>query len=254
MNKPITVGVALALALTTAGGRTVEATHSSAAVVLKWNQLLQTTLPQPGNPATPRFYSMMHIAMFDAINAIERDFEPYRVRVRAGLGGSTQAAAAQAAHDVLVALNPSSAPAYDAALAADLGERPSGFIRHGAAIGAHVAKEILAWRQNDGWIVATFPPYSEPLLPGRWQPTPPGNAAAAFTHLQHAAPMALVSATRSCPCPRPSSPARVTRPISTRSSSWARTPARRGPTSRAPSRASGRPSARPRGSSPCGTT
>jgi hypothetical protein len=203
MRKAITVAAALVVALT-AAARDVEATHSSATVVLKWNQLLQSTLPQPGNPLTPRFYAMTHIAMFDAINGIEREFEPYRVRLRPGSGGSTTAAAAQAAHDVLVALNPSAAPAYDEALAADLGDRPSGFVRRGAQIGAHVAKEILEWRHNDGWVVSAFPPYAEPPLPGRWQPTPPANAAATFTHLQLAAPMALLSATQVLPPPPPS--------------------------------------------------
>jgi hypothetical protein len=147
---------------------------------------------------------MTHIAMFDAVNAIEREFEPYRVRLRPGAGGSPEAAAAQAAHDVLVALNPSSTAAYDEALAIDLGRRPSGFVRRGAQIGAQVAKEILAWRQDDGWVVSAFPPYAEPPLPGRWQPTPPANAAAAFTHLQHAAPLALLSATQVLPLPPPS--------------------------------------------------
>ena len=203
MRNTIMAGAALAVALT-AGVRDVEATHSSAAVVLKWNQLLQSTLPQPGNPLSPRFYAMTHIAMFDAVNAIEREFEPYRVRLRPGLTGSPRAAAAQAAHDVLVALNPTAAPVYDEALAADLGHRPSVFVRRGAEIGAHVAREILEWRQNDGWVVPAFPPYAEPPLPGRWQPTPPANAAAAFTHLQQAAPMALLSATQVLPPPPPS--------------------------------------------------
>jgi hypothetical protein len=202
MRKTI-LGATLAAALAATAGHSIQATHSSAAVVLKWNQLLQTTLPQPGNPLSPRFYAMTHIAMFDAINAIERDFEPYRVRLRPGLWGSAEAAAAQAAHDVLVALNPSATSAYDEALAADLGD-PSGFVRRGAEIGAHVAREILAWRQDDGWVVSAFPPYAEPPLPGRWQPTPPANAAATFTHLQQAAPMALLSATQALPVPPPS--------------------------------------------------
>ena len=94
--------------------------------------------------------------------------------------------------------------AYDEALAADLGNHPSGFVRRGAEIGAYIAKEILAWRQNDGWIVPAFPPYAEPPLPGRWQPTPPASAPAAFTHLQHATPMALLSATHLLPSPPPS--------------------------------------------------
>ena len=63
---------------------------------------------------------------------------------------------------------------------------PSGFVRRGAAIGARVAKEVLEWRQNDGWVVSPFPPYAEPPLPGRWQPTPPNNPNPSFTHLQKA--------------------------------------------------------------------
>src|SRR5262245_19419530 len=203
MRKTI-LGATLASMLTVTAGHDIDANHSPAAVVLKWNQLIQTTLPQPGNPLTPRFYAMTHIAMFDAINALERDFEPYRVRLRPGLWGSPDAAAAQAAHDVLVALNPTATAVYDAALAEDLGDRPSGFVRRGAEIGAFVAREILMWRQQDGWVVPAFPPYVEPPLPGLWQPTPPANAAAAFTHLQHAAPMALLSATQFLPVPPPS--------------------------------------------------
>ena len=147
---------------------------------------------------------MTHIAMFDAINAIEREFEPYRVRLRHWGGGSPEAAAAQAAHDVLVAINPAATATYDAALARQLGKKPSGFVRRGAALGARVAKEILEWRQNDGWVVSPFPAYSEPLLPGRCQPTPPNNPTPAFTHLQNAAPMALLTATQYLPPPPPS--------------------------------------------------
>ena len=198
------LGITLAFSTVAATGFEAGATHSSPAVVLEWNQLLQNTLPAPGNPLTPRFYAMMHIAMFDAINAIEREFEPYQVRLRPGANGSPEAAAAQAAHDVLVAINPSAAAIYDAALAADLDDPKSGFGRRGAEVGARIAKEILAWRQNDGWVVSPFPPYSEALLPGRWQPTPPANGAATFTHLQFAAPMAALSATHFLPLPPPS--------------------------------------------------
>ena len=115
--------------------------------------------PFPGRRSgrcAPRFYAMTHIAMFDAVNAIEREFDPYRVRLRHRGGGSPDAAAAQAAHDVLAALNPPAARAYDAALARQLGTTPSSFVRRGAAVGALVAKEILAWRQNDGWVVRQF--------------------------------------------------------------------------------------------------
>jgi hypothetical protein len=202
MNRNWLIGITLALALLAPRTPTLHATGSNASVVFEWNQILQDSFPAQG-VGTVRPFSMTHIAMFDAINAIEREFEPYRVRLRHS-GGSPQAAAAQAAHDVLVTLNPAAAATYDAALARQLGSDPSGFVRRGAAIGARVAKEILAWRQNDGWIVSPPPPtYVEPKLPGRWQPTP-GVTAATFTHLQKAAPMALLTSTQYLPPPPPS--------------------------------------------------
>jgi hypothetical protein len=185
------VGTMLAVTMVAATGLEVRATNSSAKVVIEWNQLLQSTLAAPGNPLTPRYFAMMHIAMFDAVNAIEREFEPYRVRLRSRAGGSPDAAAAQAAHDVLVAINPSAAATYDSALAANLGQRPSGFVRRGAETGALVAAEVLEWRQN------------EPLLAGRWQPTLPASATAVFTHVLSAAPMAAASSTHFLPPPPP---------------------------------------------------
>jgi hypothetical protein len=199
MTRTILIATA-ALALLTPG-RELSA-QTAATVIFEWNQILQDTIPGGGGAGAPRFYALTHIAMFDAINAIERDFEPYHVRLHHAFG-SPEAAAAQAAHDVIAALNPPAKPAYDALLLKQLGNRPNGFKRLGAAIGANVAAAVLAWRQNDGWIVSAFPPYSEPPLPGRWQPTPTANAAATFTHLQQAAPLATVSPTQFLPVPPP---------------------------------------------------
>jgi hypothetical protein len=193
--------VALIIAFVGLTAPVVRATGPRAEVVFEWNQLLQTTLTA-GGPAAPRYYAILHVAIFDAVNAIEREFEPYRVRLRRSAGGSPEAAAAQAAHDVLAALIPDSTAIYDAALAERLGERPSPFVRRGASIGARVARDILAWRQDDGWTVAA-PAYVNPPIPGLWQPVPPANAAALFTHLQAAAPMALLTATQYLPPPPP---------------------------------------------------
>jgi hypothetical protein len=170
-------------------------------VVFEWSQKIQDTIPGGGGAGAPRFFALAHIAMFDAINAIEREFEPYHVDLKPG-NGSSHAAAAQAAHDVMVALNPSATAAYDALLAQQLGDDPNGFQRLGAAVGARAAAAVLAWRQNDGWIVSSFPPYSEPPLPGRWQPIPPSTAAI-FTHVGQAKPLATVSPTQFLPAPPP---------------------------------------------------
>ena len=205
MLKTPLFGTVLLLALGFAGspGPAPRAVDPSPHVVLEWNRILQDTVPSPHSVATPRYFALAHIAMFDAINTVEREFEPYHVKLRSD-GGSKEAAAAQAAHDVLVTINPAATAAYNAALMRQLGENPTGAVRRGAALGARVAKEILEWRQHDGWVVSPFPPYSEPQLPGRWQSTPPNSPTAAFTHLRWAMPLALTSATQLLPAAPPS--------------------------------------------------
>lgn len=202
MRKARLFGSVLALAMLASLGPGVRA-QGATNIVFEWNQILNDTLPAGAGVGTPRFYAMTHIAMFDAINSIQREYDPYRIQVP-GAGGAPEAAGAQAAHDVMVVLNPAAAASYDAALAKQLGPNPSSFVMRGAQVGALVAKEILSWRQNDGWVVSAFPPYSEPLLPGRWQPTPPNNPVATFTHLQNAMPMALLTSTQYLPAPPPS--------------------------------------------------
>ena len=165
------------------------------AVVIEWNQLLQSTAPGTLGLQGPRYFAMLHIAMFDAVNSIERTYVQYVVKVDDSQGASSEAAAAQAAHDVLSALIPGSRSVYDAALAARLATIPPGLAQQGSAVGAKVAQLVLAWRQNDGW--ATPPPaYVLPPFTGLWQPTPPANAAAAFTQFPKVKPFATLSATQ----------------------------------------------------------
>ena len=84
-------------------------------VVIQWNQILQTLFGS-GPSSSQRSFSMMHIAMFDAINSIEEVYTPYRVRVRASHGASPDVAAAQAARDVLAALFPAQQAVFDNAV------------------------------------------------------------------------------------------------------------------------------------------
>src|SRR4051812_47780118 len=161
MTRNALVTTVAALALLASSGRDLAAQTGSGSptVIYEWNKILQDTIPGGGGAGAPRFYALTHIAMFDAINAVAREFAPYRVQFDHPVNGSAAAAAAQAAHDVIAALNPNATGAYDALLQQQLGAGAPGFERHGAAIGARVAAEILAWRQNDGWIVSSFPPY-----------------------------------------------------------------------------------------------
>jgi hypothetical protein len=119
---------------------------------------------------------MVQGAVFDAVNGIERDYAPYLVDRHAPRWASEEAAAAVAAHDVLVSLMPAQQGALDAALASSLGAVPDGRAEDaGVAYGKLVAERMLAERVADGSTdVVTYVPGTGP---DDWQPTPPGFAA-----------------------------------------------------------------------------
>src|SRR5215467_14821731 len=90
--------------------------RSNGDVIVEWNQLLQSNIT--GLPVgQPRSYAMLQIAMADAVVAIQGQYRPFHAQISAPSGGSAEAAAAQAGHDVLVSLFPASQAAADAALA-----------------------------------------------------------------------------------------------------------------------------------------
>jgi hypothetical protein len=175
-----------------------------AKVVSEWNRVLFAVTP-PGPPVVIRAAAMLHIAMFDAVNAIERAYTPYRFEVRASRGASTEAAAAQAAHDVLTALYPTQSATFDSLLNSQLANLPAGREKQGIAIGRAVAKAVLDWRQNDGWppTIVPDPTYVLPLTPGLWQPTPPAFSFATFTFMGKVVPFGIQSSTQFLPPPPP---------------------------------------------------
>lgn len=159
------------------------------AVVREWNVLAEGVIPASAGPTLPRPYAMMHIAMFDAVNSIEGGYTPYRTRIPATRAASSEAAAAQAAHDVLIALFAANKVSFDNALNARLATINPVRRQLGAQVGREVAKRILEWRATDGW--ATSQSYTPPALPGLWQPTPPNFPAATFVQAGDAKPFAL---------------------------------------------------------------
>ena len=175
-------------------------------VILQWNRVLMETVSTPGQqPPTimpVRNYAMMHAAMFDAVNSIDGTYTPYLTDVPGSPNASLEAAAAQAAHDVLAALHPTRREIFDAELAASLEGIEESRAQQGIRVGQIVAERLLATRANDGWNV-TPPSYSLPPTPGNWQPTPPGNAAATFTHYGSVLPFAITSSTQFAPNPPP---------------------------------------------------
>jgi hypothetical protein len=134
MKSHIVVAAAFVAGLLGGHAPLARAQDTNPAVVIEWNQVLQQTVPAALGPLGVRVYSMMHVAMFDAANAIERQYTPFRARVSASSGASPEAAAAQAAHDVLVALIPANAALYDSLLQSRLATLPPGRAQRGAAM------------------------------------------------------------------------------------------------------------------------
>ena len=176
-------------------------------VILQWNRVLTETIRTPGAHPTAtifpvRSYAMMHAAMFDAVNSIDGSYTPYLIEVPSSRSASKEAAAAKAAHDVLVGLYPTRQAVFATELANSLNGIPSYRVRQGIRIGEIVAAQMLANRAKDGWNV-TPPAFVLPPTPGNWQPTPPANSAAAFTHYPAVLPFAIMSNTQFSPPPPP---------------------------------------------------
>jgi hypothetical protein len=173
------------LLLAVALGAGTDAHAQSLGAVVQWNRTMLTTVAAPGaNPSTifpTRAHAITSAAVFDAANSFDRRYHPYTAWVAPAAGASRDAAVAQAAHDVLVALCPTQTAQLDAALATALAGIPAQAAADGAAVGAYVAKATLERRADDGWS-APFPPLELPNLPGYWKPSPPANSPATFTN------------------------------------------------------------------------
>jgi hypothetical protein len=182
----------------------VEANHrnQSAEVIIEWNQLLQqSTAGAPFSQA--RTYAITHIAMADAVAAIQGRYESWHARLRAPHGASAEAAVAQAAHDVLAVLNPAGLTSFDTALQNRLATIPPGPRKHGVLVGKAAAEAILAWRHNDGFAAANPQPpaFLASTLPGIWRPTASGPAQ--FSELGNVAPFGLLTTTQFLPAVMP---------------------------------------------------
>ena len=148
-------------------------------VVLDWNAIAVSTLVGQGQSpyAQSRFMAITQLAVFEAVNAITRDYKPYLGTVVAPVGASADAAAVAAAYRVLKSYFPLAAANLDAAYAASLAAIPNGSAKSGGiATGQAAAAQMIALRLNDGSSPAQF--YApESTDPGVWQPTPSCPAA-----------------------------------------------------------------------------
>ena len=176
--------------------------------VIQWNQTLLQLLQTPGGqPATvhpTRSMAITQLAVYDAVDAIEGGYAPYLRQHPAPRAASPDAAAAAAAHTVLLALFPSQQPAIDAKYQDSLSQIGGGaHVRQGIRVGTDAAEAILAARANDG-SAATPPTFTAQAGPGEYQLTPPSFQQPVFTHWAAVQPFALRAADQFRPPAPPS--------------------------------------------------
>jgi hypothetical protein len=166
----------------------------AADMVLEWNALTveATRVAKLSPNAQTRALAMVHGAVFDAVNGIERDYTPYLVNRHAPRWASEEAAAAAAAHKVLVALMPAQQATLDEALTLSLAAVPDGRAEDaGVAFGQLVADRMLAERADDGSTdMVTYVPGTGP---DDWKPTPPLFPNAALPHWATVEPFGINS-------------------------------------------------------------
>jgi hypothetical protein len=151
---------------------------------INWNQIAitaalnanQTLSPGSNLAGTAAIYlAYTHLAMFNAVNAIDYRFQPYGPEVAALPGASPDAAATAAAYYTLVHYLPDQSAYLAAQYAASLMAIPDGSAKaDGIQTGQSAAMMIISLRSADG--LGANVSYSYPSIPtpGVWMPTPPG--------------------------------------------------------------------------------
>jgi len=174
--------------------------------VLRWNQIAidasgadhAGAKEQLGPGRSSRAMAIVHIAIFDGLNAAVDGYESYTHLGRVDSGPSLKATIAQAAHDTLVSLFPAQTASFDAALAADLSQvRDRRAKSEGVRLGRRAAAAILSLRANDG------SQHAEPAMgtdyvpsdaPGAWRQDPISQLGVALgAHWGEVTPFVLAS-------------------------------------------------------------
>ncbi|MGE7439672.1 vanadium-dependent haloperoxidase [Kitasatospora sp. NPDC001175] len=213
----VLIGTVLAAGLTSpAFGATATAaqspTTSTAAAgsgrsVVAWNRELIGILSDPkAQPATvhpTRSFALLQAAEYDAVVSITQSDPPYVFSVPAPQGARADAAADQAAHDVLAALYPTKRASVDQQLSSQMSAIANGAGKQaGIGVGAAVARQLISLRSTDG--SSTKPPqFTAGSLPGDYRPTPPAFPAPVFSNWGSVKPFVLTSGSQFRPAAPP---------------------------------------------------
>jgi hypothetical protein len=183
-------------------GAPIPAVKDTAAAdpVLHWNAVLLDAIriDKTPPPRAARNLAILHVAIYDAVNAISRTHQVYHTDAVPAAGASAPAAANAAAHRVLVALYPKQKATFDRELAAGLAGLPAdGRRATGVDLGRFIAEQTLAWRsRDDSDITARYTPR---VQIGLWRPTPDDYRPALLPGWSHIAPFSMRRGTQRRP-------------------------------------------------------
>lgn len=147
------------------------AAPATADVITDWNETaVAAGYAANAGPANARNVTILHVAIFEALNTIEPRYTPYRKRLPVEPGASREAAAAAAAHYVLTRAYPPQSKDFDKALQASLAGIPDGPSKaNGLRLGEQSAALMIAERSTDGFNAPnTYRPFTSA---GNYVPT-----------------------------------------------------------------------------------
>jgi hypothetical protein len=198
MKRKLKLWLAAMLAIASIG--TLGSTPAPADVIMDWNAKADAIATQKQVPPVPhgRALAMLHIAMFEAVNAVERRYAPYKLSLTADRDTSKEAAAASAGYHVLIALYPDEKADLDKTLVAMLSSVAEGDPKtKGVDLGKKAAAGIIALRASDGADASEN--YRPHTSPGAYVPTvvPVFSTAGAVT------PWTMTSGSQFRPAPPP---------------------------------------------------
>lgn len=186
--------LSLSLVIATPAAAAPQVPASDPGVITTWNAIAASTIP--ANPAAFLNYAFVHLAMYNAVVGITGEYEQYQWSAPAPHNASPEAAAAAAAHRVLVTYFPAAQAALDAQLIASLALVPDGGPQDkGIGYGLRAADHIIALRAGDGRGAAVSIPPAD--APGEY------SGAFAVPWLGLVTPLALDSLTQLDPGPPP---------------------------------------------------
>ncbi len=180
----------------------IAASLSAQNVVVQWNAIASTTIVTNAaevSVASGVWFAYVHLAAFDAVNAIDHRFQPYLFTANPPAGANQDAAAVAAAHRILVAYFPTQQTSLDAQFAttvAAISDTPTN-ISAGLAVGEASAQALITARANDGLLANVS--YTPPVGPGFWLPTPPAFAPPITPWLSQMSPFTMSGAAQFFP-------------------------------------------------------